>query len=62
VAAWADAAELRQIELVDALAIVELIRATGPERFDTAAVRWTRRLALGAQPAELLELPHAVRA
>ncbi len=58
----ANAAELRWIELVDALAIVELIRAKEPERFDAAAVRWAGRLALERRQLRLLELRQAVRA
>jgi hypothetical protein len=57
----ANAAELGRVDLPEALAIVELIRAKEPERFDAAAVRWAGRLALERNPLKLLELSHAVR-
>lgn len=57
-----NAAELGRVELVDALAIAELIRAKEPERFEAAAVRWAGRLALERRDLRLLELGHAVRA
>ena len=49
VAVRANAAELRRIELVDALAIAELIYAKDSERFDAAAVRWAARLGFERQ-------------
>jgi hypothetical protein len=58
----ANAADLRRVNLTDALAILELIHSKEPERFDAAAVRWTGRLALERPGLKLVELGHAVRA
>jgi hypothetical protein len=57
----ANAAELGRVNLPEVLAIVELIRAQEPERFDAAAVRWAGRLALERKALKLRELSHAVR-
>jgi hypothetical protein len=50
----AAAAELPNVSLLDALAIVEVIRARQPDAFDRAAVRWLGRFAT-ERPAVRLE-------
>ena len=41
--ALAAAAELRHVDLADALSLVLLIRDDDPQRYDRAAVRWLAR-------------------
>ena len=50
------AAELPQVDLVDALAICVLMGAQQDERFDRAATRWLARLALERPAISLADL------
>ena len=61
-AARAAAGELPAVNLSDAAAMVVLIRALEPARFERAAVRWVGRLALERQGVALDDLRLAVAA
>jgi hypothetical protein len=52
----AAALELPQVDLVDALSIVSLMRSVGDERYDRAATRWLARFALERPTAGLEDL------
>jgi hypothetical protein len=56
------AAELPNVPLPDALAILELIEAQDEARFEPAAVRWVGRLALEAPGLTLSQLHLAIEA
>jgi hypothetical protein len=53
--ALAAAAELRHVDLADALSLVLLIRDDGPQRYDRAAVRWLARYAAQDRAMRLAE-------
>ncbi len=53
--ALAAAAELRHVDLADALSLVLLIRDDDPQRYDRAAVRWLARYAAQDRVMQLVE-------
>lgn len=58
----AAAAELPNVSLLDALAIVEVIRVRQPDAFDRAAVRWLGRFATERPAVRLDAVAEAVDA
>ena len=56
------AAELPQVELVDALQICLIMSAHGDERFDRAASRWLARFTLERPEVDLEDLRRGVHA